>query len=182
QDRAVRGGPRQRPGPGGQGLGEPDRAITLGGDDAPAHRPARSRRADRALRGADAAQAHRADARPGRRRHDGDVDGAVGGEPRVAATGVPMALLVTLIQGGGAGFDQVPAVQRILQAAGADIEWDEYLAGFAAVERGLPPLPEAMLRRVCESGLALKTKLLVPPDGKRLNYNVQFRRALGLFA
>ena len=93
-----------------------------------------------------------------------------------------MALLVTLIQGGGAGFDQVPAVQRILQAAGADIEWDEYLAGFAAVERGLPPLPEAMLRRVCESGLALKTKLLVPPDGKHLNYNVQFRRALGLFA
>src|SRR5438552_5909228 len=93
-----------------------------------------------------------------------------------------MALLVTLIQGGGAGFDQVPAVQRILQAAGADIEWDEYLAGFAAVERGLPPLPEAMLRRVCESGLALKTKLLVPPDGKQGNYNVQFRRALGLFA
>src|SRR5438552_14653725 len=93
-----------------------------------------------------------------------------------------MALLVTLIQGGGAGFDQVPAVQRILQAAGADIEWDEYLAGFAAVERGLPPLPEAMLRRVRETGLALKTKLLVPPDAKRLNYNVQFRRALGLFA
>src|SRR5438094_1538398 len=93
-----------------------------------------------------------------------------------------MSLHVTLIQGGGAGFDQVPAVQRILQAAGADIEWDEYLAGFAAVEQGQPPLPEAMLRRVRETGLALKTKLLVPPDAKRVNYNVQFRRALGLFA
>ena len=64
-----------------------------------------------------------------------------------------MGLRVTLIQGGGAGFDQVPAVQRILQAAGADIEWDEYLARFAAVEQGQPPLPEAMLRRVRETGL-----------------------------
>jgi isocitrate dehydrogenase (NAD+) len=93
-----------------------------------------------------------------------------------------MSLRVTLIQGGGAGYDQVPAVQRILQAAGADIVWDEHLAGAAAIEKGLPALSEAMLQAVRTSGLALKTKLLVPPGSQRLNYNVEFRRALGLFA
>jgi isocitrate dehydrogenase (NAD+) len=93
-----------------------------------------------------------------------------------------MSLRVTLIQGGGAGFDQVPAVQRILQAAGADIVWDEYLAGSAAVEQGQPALSESMLQSVRASGLALKTKLLVPPGTTKLNYNVEFRRALGLFA
>src|SRR4051812_22442162 len=93
-----------------------------------------------------------------------------------------MSLRVSLIQGGGAGFDQVPAVQRILQAAGADIHWDEYLAGFAAVERGQLALADDMLRSVRDNGLALKTKLLVPPEARRVNYNVEFRRALGLFA
>jgi hypothetical protein len=32
-----------------------------------------------------------------------------------------MTLRVTLIQGGGVGLDQVPAVQRILHAAGVAI-------------------------------------------------------------
>jgi isocitrate dehydrogenase (NAD+) len=93
-----------------------------------------------------------------------------------------MPLKVTLVQGGGGGFDQAPAVKRILEAAGADIVWDEHLAGHAAVERGQPALSEAMLRSVRETGLALKTKLLVPADAQRINYNVQFRRALGLYA
>ncbi len=93
-----------------------------------------------------------------------------------------MSLRVTLIQGGGAGYDQVPAVQRILQAAGADITWDEHLAGQAAVERSQLPLSLAMLGAIRESGLALKTKLLASPETGRVNYNVQFRRELGLFA
>ena len=54
-----------------------------------------------------------------------------------------MGLHVTLIQGGGAGFDQAPAVQRILEAAGVRVDWDEHLAGSASLEQGgaaLPPL------------------------------------------
>lgn len=89
---------------------------------------------------------------------------------------------VTLIQGGGAGLDQVPAVQRILTAAGVAIEWDEHLAGQASLEGGGASLPEAMFESVRRTGLALKTKLLSPPGPVRANYNVQFRRALGLFA
>jgi isocitrate dehydrogenase (NAD+) len=93
-----------------------------------------------------------------------------------------MTLRVTLVQGGGVGVDQARAVQRILHAAGADIEWDEHLAGQAAVEKGLAALPDAMLDSVRRNGLALKTKLIVPPAEPTRNYNLQFRRQLGLFA
>src|SRR5687767_656032 len=92
-----------------------------------------------------------------------------------------MPLRVTLIQGGGAGFDQVPAVQRILQEAGVAVAWDEHLAGQASLERGGPALPAPMLASVRATGVALKTRLLSPP-GKESNFNVLFRRELGLFA
>jgi isocitrate dehydrogenase (NAD+) len=93
-----------------------------------------------------------------------------------------MGLRVTLIQGGGAGFDQVPAVQRILTAAGVEIDWDEHLAGLPSLERGGEALPDPMLRSVRATGLALKTKLLSPPGPPQGNPNVRLRRELGLFA
>jgi isocitrate dehydrogenase (NAD+) len=93
-----------------------------------------------------------------------------------------MGLRVTLIQGGGIGFDQVPAVQRILQAAQVDIEWDEHLAGLPSLERGGVALPEDLLRSVRTTGLALKTKLLSPPGPPHGNPNVLLRRELGLYA
>jgi isocitrate dehydrogenase (NAD+) len=101
-----------------------------------------------------------------------------------------MGLRVTLVQGGGAGLDQVPAVQAVLGAAGCAIDWEVYLAGWASIERGGPPLPEDMLRSVRANGLALKTTLLPPPGTspagvphrEAVNFNVRFRRDLGLFA
>ncbi len=93
-----------------------------------------------------------------------------------------MSLRVTLVQGGGIGFDQVPAVQRILEAAGVAIDWDEHLAGLASMEHGGAALPEEMLQSIRTNGLALKTKLLSPPGPPSLNANVRFRRELGLFA
>ncbi len=89
---------------------------------------------------------------------------------------------VTLVQGGGAGFDQVPAVKRIIEAAGVQITWDDRLAGIGAIEEGLPPLPDEMLESVRRNKLALKTKLLLPPDRAEGNIHMAFRRALGLFA
>lgn len=93
-----------------------------------------------------------------------------------------MALKVTLIQGGGVGLDQVPAVKRILSAAGVDIEWDEHLAGQASIEAGGAALPETLLASIRANGLALKTKLLSPEHSAKGNYNVLLRQALGLFA
>ncbi len=93
-----------------------------------------------------------------------------------------MAIRVTLVQGGGLGFDQVPAVRRILEAAGARIDWDEHLAGLASLQRGGEPLPKDLFDSVRQTGLALKTMLLSPPGPPRGNWNVQFRHELGLFA
>jgi isocitrate dehydrogenase (NAD+) len=93
-----------------------------------------------------------------------------------------MALRVTLIQGGGAGLDQVPAVQRIVSAAGVEIDWEEHVAGLPSLECGGVALPEVMLRSVRANGLALKTKLLSPAGSPQGNFNIQFRRQLGLFA
>ncbi len=91
-------------------------------------------------------------------------------------------MLVTLVQGGGAGYDQVPAVQRILKEAGVAIDWDEHLAGLPSLEKGCEALPPALIASVKASGLALKTKLLSPVGKKEQNYNVLFRQRLDLFA
>jgi len=93
-----------------------------------------------------------------------------------------MALRVTLIQGGEIGHDVVPAVKRVLAAAGVEIAWDEHVAGFEAIKHGLDPLPAPMLESVRKNGLALKTKLMPAPDKPHVNYNVQLRRTLQLYA
>jgi isocitrate dehydrogenase (NAD+) len=89
---------------------------------------------------------------------------------------------VTLVQGGGVGYDLVPAVRRVLEGAGVRIEWDEYVGGHEAVAQGLEPLPKAMLDSVRHNGLALKTKFLRSPGQTGPSYNILMRRALGLFA
>jgi isocitrate dehydrogenase (NAD+) len=97
-----------------------------------------------------------------------------------------MTLRVTLVQGGGAGWDQVPAVKAILQGASAEVEWEEYVAGSASLERGEAPLPPPLLESGHRTGRVLKVHLLSPqaPAGaaRRSNINVEFRKALGLFA
>lgn len=90
-------------------------------------------------------------------------------------------LRIPLIHGGGIGHDIVPAVEKIVAAAGVEIAWDEHLAGGEAEAQGREPLPKEMLDAVRQAGLALKTKLQ-PPLRKRANYNILLRQELGLFA
>ncbi len=89
---------------------------------------------------------------------------------------------VVFIQGGGVGYDQEQSLRRLLSAAGVEIDWLTFPAGWAAQSQGLPVLPDELLKAVRQTGVALKTKLLTPPGGAPTNYNVQFRKALGLYA
>jgi isocitrate dehydrogenase (NAD+) len=98
---------------------------------------------------------------------------------------------VAFIQGGGLGLDQEAAVRRILDAAGVAIEFDVHTAGRAALEQGRDALPKDAFDAVRVCGVALKTKLLQPKGagtptahGPQVptNFNVAFRRGLGLFA
>jgi len=99
--------------------------------------------------------------------------------------------MVAFIQGGGLGLDQETAVRRILEAAGVEIAFDVHTAGRAAIEQGRDALPQNAFDAVRTHGVALKTKLLQPKGagmptahGPQVptNFNVAFRRELGLFA
>src|SRR5262245_6778220 len=94
---------------------------------------------------------------------------------------------IVFIQGGGVGHDQEAAVRRLIDAAGVKIEWQVIPAGWEAQSHGLPPIADQLLRAVNETKIALKTKLLAPTAGSLAgrppaNVNVQFRKALGVFA
>jgi isocitrate dehydrogenase (NAD+) len=98
---------------------------------------------------------------------------------------------VVFVQGGGLGQDQELAVRRLFEAAKVGVEFDVHLAGRAAIENGMDALPKATLDAVRACGIALKTKLLQPKGAGMptahgpvvpTNYNVAFRKKLGLFA
>jgi isocitrate dehydrogenase (NAD+) len=92
-----------------------------------------------------------------------------------------------LIQGGGIGHDQEAAVRRLLSAARVQIDWQVFPAGWEAQSQGLPAISDEILAAIRLTKVALKTKLLPSPHwsiGASLpaNLNVQFRKALGVFA
>jgi isocitrate dehydrogenase (NAD+) len=98
---------------------------------------------------------------------------------------------VVFVQGGGLGLDQEQAVRRLFEAANVPVEFDVRLAGRAALEQGIEALPADTLDAVRQCGVALKTKLLQAKGAGTptahgpvvpTNYNVAFRRKLGLFA
>ena len=98
---------------------------------------------------------------------------------------------VVFVQGGGLGLDQEEAVRRLFGAIGAPVAFEVHLAGRAALEHNQEALPADTLGAVRACGLALKTKLLQPKGAGMptahgpsvpTNFNVAFRRKLGLFA
>lgn len=98
---------------------------------------------------------------------------------------------VVFVQGGGVGLDQEKAVRRVLEAAGVAIAFEVFAAGRAALEQGREALPNEVFDAIRTCGVALKTKLLQPKGAGTptahgpsvpTNYNVAFRRKLGLFA
>jgi isocitrate dehydrogenase (NAD+) len=94
---------------------------------------------------------------------------------------------VVFIQGGGIGIDQEASVRRLFQAAGVEIDWQVFPAGWHAQSQGIAPIAPELIAAVRQAGVALKTKLLpAPPSasafGPAANANVQFRKAVGGFA
>jgi isocitrate dehydrogenase (NAD+) len=89
---------------------------------------------------------------------------------------------VVMIPGDGIGPEVGIAVQRILEAAGARIAWVERLAGLAAVEQGLEPLPEKTVATIREHSVALKGPCTTPVGKGFTSVNVGLRKALNLYA
>lgn len=89
---------------------------------------------------------------------------------------------VTLIPGDGAGRETAAAMKRVVAATGARIEWEEVIAGEAAVAAGRELIPEEAIASIRRNRVALQGRLATPVGATIGNPNVALRRALGLFA
>lgn len=98
---------------------------------------------------------------------------------------------IVFVQGGGVGLDQEASVRRLFEVAQVPVEFEVHPAGRAALEQGRAVLAPEMFEAIRTRGVALKTKLLQPKGattptahGPKVaaNFNLAFRRGLGLFA
>jgi isocitrate dehydrogenase (NAD+) len=70
----------------------------------------------------------------------------------------------------------------VLQAAGADFEWDRQLAGIAAMQEEGTPLPDATLESLRSTRLGLKGPLTTPIGIGFRSVNVALRKEFDLYA
>ena len=89
---------------------------------------------------------------------------------------------VTLIRGDGIGPEITAATLDVLGALGVPFQWDEQVAGMAAVEAHGDPLPAATLDSIRRTRLALKGPLTTPVGGGYRSVNVALRQEFDLYA
>jgi isocitrate dehydrogenase (NAD+) len=93
-----------------------------------------------------------------------------------------MATPVTLISGDGIGPSISSATVRVLEAAGAEIEWDAQCAGMAGVTRYGDPIPDETLDSIKRTRVALKGPLETPVGEGFRSINVALRKTFDLYA
>ena len=93
-----------------------------------------------------------------------------------------MGTPVTLIPGDGIGPSISSATVRILEAAGAAIDFDVQVAGMAGVTRYGDPIPEATLDSIRRTRVALKGPLETPVGEGFRSINVALRKTFDLYA
>ncbi len=93
-----------------------------------------------------------------------------------------MSHVVTLIPGDGIGPEITAATRKVLQATGVKFDWDEQVAGMAAVDRSGDPLPDATVESIRRNHLALKGPLTTPVGGGYRSVNVGLRKEFELYA
>jgi isocitrate dehydrogenase (NAD+) len=90
---------------------------------------------------------------------------------------------VTLIPGDGTGPELTEATRRVLEATGADFDWDVREAGADVMDQyGGNPLPDEVLDAIRETGVALKGPITTPVGGGFRSVNVALRKSLDLYA
>ena len=92
-----------------------------------------------------------------------------------------MTYRVTLIEGDGIGPEVTGATCRILEAAGAPIEWERVPAGLQGIDAYGTPLPEVVLESLRRNRVGLKGPLSTPKGGGYSSPNVGLRKGLDLY-
>ena len=90
---------------------------------------------------------------------------------------------VTIIPGDGIGPEVVAAARRVLDAAGAPIEWEEAEAGAAVFQRGVASgVPDETIASIARNRLVLKGPLETPVGFGEKSANVTLRKLFETFA
>jgi isocitrate dehydrogenase (NAD+) len=89
---------------------------------------------------------------------------------------------VTLIPGDGTGPEITTAARRVIDAAGAGINWEVQEAGAKVLPSCGTPLPEEVLTSIRHNRVALKGPLTTPVGTGFRSVNVALRKELGLYA
>jgi isocitrate dehydrogenase (NAD+) len=93
-----------------------------------------------------------------------------------------MAHRVTFIPGDGTGPEIAEATRRVLEASGAELEWDIQHAGADVMdEYGGNPLPDHVLDSIKQNGVALKGPITTPVGTGFRSVNVALRKTLDLY-
>jgi isocitrate dehydrogenase (NAD+) len=93
-----------------------------------------------------------------------------------------MPQTITVIPGDGIGPEVTAATLSVLRAAGADLDYDERLAGVTALELVNDPLPRETLDSVREHRVVLKGPLTTPSGTGFRSINVALRKEFDLYA
>lgn len=88
--------------------------------------------------------------------------------------------VVTLIPGDGIGPETSAAMQKVVAAAGVDIEWELAEAGAHMIESCGSPLPESTIDSVRKNKVAIKGPVTTPVGTGFRSVNVALRKALNL--
>ncbi|MDR0888758.1 MAG: isocitrate/isopropylmalate dehydrogenase family protein [Coriobacteriales bacterium] len=88
---------------------------------------------------------------------------------------------ITLIPGDGIGPEIATAMQRVVEATGVEIEWEEAPAGAACIETDGTPLPQATIDSIKRNKVAIKGPVTTPVGTGFRSVNVQLRKTLDLY-
>src|SRR6058998_1340850 len=93
-----------------------------------------------------------------------------------------MTTRITLIPGDGIGPSISRATVRLLDSAGANIAWEEHVAGMSAVAKYGDPIPDETLDSIKRTRVALKGPLETPVGEGYRSINVALRKTFDLYA
>jgi isocitrate dehydrogenase (NAD+) len=89
---------------------------------------------------------------------------------------------VTFIPGDGTGPEIAEATRRVLEATGAELEWDVQEAGADVMDKhGGNPLPDHVLESIKRNGTAIKGPITTPVGTGFRSVNVGLRKSLDLY-
>lgn len=89
---------------------------------------------------------------------------------------------VTLIYGDGIGKEVMTSAVEVIKATGAEINFEEEIAGLEAVEQFSEPLPKRVIDSIKKNKVALKGPVTTPVGKGFRSVNVTLRKELNLYA